>query len=66
MPLDRAVRVQIVHIFCSAGGLAIQPLRAKPNQRDEAVNAEGQDGHHDDVYPPHLDHRTLTTYLTFP
>jgi hypothetical protein len=66
MPLARGVRVRVVHIFCSASGLASQPLRMKANQRDEAVDAESQEGYHDDVHPPHVDHRNLTIYLTFP
>src|SRR5690348_2905865 len=57
MPLARGVRVQAVHIFCSPGGLAIHPSRTEVNQRDEAVDAESQDGHDDDVHPPHADHR---------
>ena len=66
MPLARGIRVQVVHIFCSPGGLASQPLRKKANQRDEAEDAESQEGYHDDVHPPHVDHRNLTIYLTFP
>jgi hypothetical protein len=66
MPLARGIRVLVVHIFCSPGGLASQPLRKKANQRDEAEDAESQEGYHDDVRPPHVDHRNLTIYLTFP
>ena len=63
MPLARGIRVQVVHIFCSPGGLASQPLRKKANQRDEAEDAESQEGYHDDVHPPHVDHRNLTNIL---
>jgi hypothetical protein len=66
MPLARGIRVLVVHIFCSPGGLASQPLRKKANHRDEADDAESQEGYHDDVHPPHVDHRNLTIYLTFP
>jgi hypothetical protein len=52
MPLARGVRVQVVHIFCSPGGLASQPSRTKADQRDEAIDAGCQDGYYDDVHPP--------------
>jgi len=66
MPLARGIRVLVVHIFCSPGGLASQPLRKKANHRDEAGDAESQEGYHDDGRPPHVDHLNLTIYLTFP
>ena len=66
MPLARGIRVLVVHIFCSPGGLASQPLLKKANQRDEADDAESQEGYHDDGRPPHVDHLNLTIYLTFP
>jgi hypothetical protein len=66
MPLVRGIRVLVVHIFCSPDGLASQPLRNKANQHDETEDAESQEGYHDDVHPPHVDHRNLTIYLTFP
>ena len=66
MPLARGIRVQVVHIFCSPGGLASQPLLKKANHRDEADDAESQEGYHDDGRPPHVDHLNLTIYLTFP
>jgi hypothetical protein len=66
MPLARGIRVLVVHIFCSPGGLASQPLGKKANHRDEADDAESQEGYHDDGRPPHVDHLNLTIYLTFP
>ena len=66
MPLARGIRVLGVHIFCSPGGLASQPLLKKANHRDEADDAESQEGYHDDGRPPHVDHLNLTIYLTFP
>jgi hypothetical protein len=66
MPLARGIRVLVVHIFCSPGALASQPLRKKANHRDEAEDAESQEGYHDDGRPPHVDHLNLTIYLTFP
>ena len=66
MPLVRGIRVLVVQIFWSPNGLASQPLRNKANQHDEAEDAESQEGYHDDVHPPHVDHRNLTIYLTFP
>src|SRR4029077_16941588 len=66
MPLARGIRVLAVHIFCSPGGLASQPLRKKANHRDKAGDAESQEGYHDDGRPPHVDHLNLTIYLTFP
>ena len=64
MPLARGIRVLVVHIFCSPGGLASQPLLKKANHRDEADDAESQEGYHDDGRPPHVDHLNLTIYLT--
>ena len=66
MLLARGIRVLVVYIFCSPGGLASQPLRKKANHRDEADDAESQEGYHDDGRPPHVDHLNLTIYLTFP
>ena len=66
MPLARGIRVLAVHIFCSAGGLASQPLRKKANHRDEAGDAESQEGYHDDGRPPHVDHLKSHDISYFP
>jgi hypothetical protein len=63
MPLVRGIRVLVVQIFWSPKGLASQPLRNKANQHDEAEDAESQEGYHDDVHPPHVDHRQISRYI---
>ena len=47
------VRELVVQILCSPVGLASQPSCVNAHNRNEAVNAQGQQGWHDDVGPPH-------------
>jgi hypothetical protein len=62
MPLARGVPVQVVHIFCSPGGLASQRLRKKANQRDEAVDAESHEAT-TMMYIHHMLTTTISRYI---
>lgn len=67
MPLALGSRVEVIHIVCSSGGLAGQPSCTPANQRDEAIDTEGEDAYYDDVHPPlHVDHHNLPTSLPYP
>jgi hypothetical protein len=66
MPTSLGISELVVQVLGSTVGLAGKPARMEADQGSEAVDPESQQGHYDDIHPPHVDHHFSVTIPACP